>query len=58
MAAVNTTIAKVAPGMGDWMAEKQADRQHYDEPPRDPDGTLYHAGETGQIHGQGAAVRK
>ena len=53
MAKVNTAMAKAVPGLADRMAAKQADRQHYDEPPRDPVGTLYTAGESGRIHGSG-----
>jgi NADP-dependent 3-hydroxy acid dehydrogenase YdfG len=53
MSKLNTTIAKVAPGLGDNLAAKQADRQQYDEPPRDPEGTLFAPGETGNVHGSG-----
>ena len=57
MAKVNTTIAKIAPGIGDKMAAKQVDRQHYEESPRHPEGALYRASETtgvvGQTHGTG-----
>jgi short-subunit dehydrogenase len=51
MSKLNTTVAKVAPGLGDKMAAKQAERQHYDEPPADPEGTLYKPGGGGQKHG-------
>ena len=40
MAVVNTTMAKILPSLGDKMAAMQADRQHYDEPPRNPEGDL------------------
>jgi short-subunit dehydrogenase len=53
-AVVNTLVAKVAPGLGDKMFAKQAGRQQYDEPPRNPAGTLYQPGEAGQIRGAGA----
>ncbi|HEX3852735.1 MAG TPA: SDR family oxidoreductase [Polyangiaceae bacterium] len=53
MAKINTTVAKVMPKLGDKLAAKQADRQQYDEPPRDPDGTLYRPGQSGRIHGSG-----
>jgi NADP-dependent 3-hydroxy acid dehydrogenase YdfG len=53
MSKLNTTIAKIAPGLGDSMAAKQADRQQYDEPPRHPEGTLFAPGETGHVHGSG-----
>jgi short-subunit dehydrogenase len=52
-AKLNTFVAKFAPSIGDKMAAKQAHKQHYDERPRDPDGTLYKAGEAGQVHGSG-----
>ncbi|HEX3556157.1 MAG TPA: SDR family oxidoreductase [Thermoanaerobaculia bacterium] len=53
MSKLNTTVAKVAPGLGDKMSAKQADRQQKPEPPRDPEGTLYKPGEEGRIHGSG-----
>ncbi len=40
MAVVNTTMAKLVPSLGDKLAAKQVDRQHYDEPPRHPEGAL------------------
>jgi len=51
MSKFNTFVSKFAPSVGDKMSAKQADRQHYDTPPRNPDGALYKAGETGQTHG-------
>lgn len=50
---LNTAMAKLAPGLADRMAAAQADRQQYDEPPRDPAGTLYTPGESGHTHGSG-----
>jgi hypothetical protein len=45
------------PKVGDKMAAKQADRQHYEEPPRHPEGTLDRSGEsvaaTGEVLGSG-----
>jgi short-subunit dehydrogenase len=52
MAAVNTTMAKVLPSLGDKMAAMQADRQHYDEPPRNPEGALYRPSQETQVAGQ------
>lgn len=52
-AVFNTTLGKIAPGLGDKISAKQADRQQYNEPPRNPEGTLFKAGEGGQIHGSG-----
>ncbi len=51
MAKVNTAVSKVAGGMGDKMAAKQVDRQHHDEAPRHPEGTLYEGGGQGKTHG-------
>lgn len=53
MARVNTAMAKAVPALADKMAAKQADRQQYDEPPRDPSGTLYSPGESGRTRGSG-----
>jgi short-subunit dehydrogenase len=57
MSKLNTTVARIAPGLGDKMAAKQVDRLHYDEKPRDPDGALHkpseRTGVAGQTHGTG-----
>ncbi len=53
MAKLNTTLAKLMPGLAKKLEAKQAGRQQYDEPPRDPEGTLYKPGESGQTHGSG-----
>lgn len=53
MARLNTAMAKAVPALADKVAAKQADRQQYAEPPRDPVGTLYTAGESGRIRGSG-----
>jgi short-subunit dehydrogenase len=62
MSKVNTTVAKFAPALGDKMAAKQVDRQHYDEKPRNPDGALNRPSETtgvaGQTHGTGGREPK
>jgi short-subunit dehydrogenase len=58
MAKLNTMTAKLAPSLGDKISAKQADRQQYDEPPRDPEGTLYRPGQSGRVHGEGGAVRR
>jgi short-subunit dehydrogenase len=55
MAKMNTTMAKLAPALGDKMSAMQANRQQRDELPRDPEGTLYKPGEAGRIHGEGAS---
>ena len=53
MAVVNTTIAKLAPRLGDLMAKMQLGRQQRDEPPHTREGTLYRPGESGRTHGRG-----
>ena len=56
MVKMNTALAKFAPAIGDRMAEKQTGRQQYDEPPRDPGGSLYEPKRTDRtygIHGRG-----
>jgi short-subunit dehydrogenase len=57
-AVLNTTISKLAPGLGDKISAKQVDRQQYQEPARDPQGTLYKAGESGRTHGSGGIEDK
>jgi len=58
-AKLNTMVAKLAPGIGDKMSAKQVDRQHYEERPRNPDGTLNRPSQStsvvGQTHGTGGA---
>jgi short-subunit dehydrogenase len=63
MSKLNTTVSKLAPGLGDKMSAKQVDRQHYDEPPRNPQGALHESSEAatklaGQIHGPGGREPK
>lgn len=53
MARMNTAAAKTLPPLADRLAAGQADRQQYDEPPRDPAGTLHTAGGSGRTHGTG-----
>ena len=59
---LNTTMSKLMPGMADKMAAKQVDRQHYDEPPRNPGGILHQASElvgvAGRTHGTGGQEPK
>ena len=56
MAKINAAVAKISPALANKMEAKQAERQQYDEPPRDPEGTLYKPGESGQKHGSGGRV--
>jgi short-subunit dehydrogenase len=52
MATLNAVLAKLSPTLAKKMEGKQASRQQYDEPPRDPAGTLDKPGEAGQVSGQ------
>jgi short-subunit dehydrogenase len=54
---LNTTTAKLMPGVGDWMAQKQVNTQSYEAPPVDPDGTLFKPGEAGRIKGRPPEAR-
>ncbi len=55
-ATLNTAVAAFLPSLGDKIAAKQVDRQQYDEPPRNPEGTLHIPGETGQVTGSGPST--
>ena len=59
---LNTSLAKFVPALGDTIAAKQVDRQHYDEPPRNPEGALRRPSETtgvaNQTHGTGGRIAK
>lgn len=56
MSVLNTTVAKVVPGLGDKMAAAQYDRQHSDELPIRPEGALYKSceriGDAGHLYGR------
>ena len=49
---VNTTVAKLLPGVGEKMSAVQAHRQQLDQPPRQPEGTLDRSGEEAGLAGQ------
>jgi short-subunit dehydrogenase len=49
---LNALIAKLSPSLAKKLEGKQAGRQQYDEPPRDPEGTLDKPGEAGPVTGQ------
>ena len=55
MAKMNTTVAKLVPKLGDALSAMYKDKQHYDEPPRNPQGTLDQPGESGRVYGSGPA---
>jgi len=58
MAVFNTIAAKVMPGIADKMSARQADRQQYDEPPRNPEGGLWRPAGEGRVHGEGGREAK
>jgi hypothetical protein len=51
MSKVNTFAAKNLPRVAERMAAKQSASFQRDEPARDPEGTLYVPGESGEVHG-------
>jgi short-subunit dehydrogenase len=53
MAKINTAMHDILPRLAGKIEAKQADRQQYDEPPRNADGALYKPGETGKVYGSG-----
>jgi short-subunit dehydrogenase len=53
MAKMNTMMAKFAPALGDRMAQKQMERQQYNEPPRNPSGSLHSPSDAGSVYGSG-----
>ena len=61
-AKLSTTMASLFPSLMDRMAAKQADKQHYDEKPRHPEGALNQpsaaTGVVGRTHGTGGKESK
>lgn len=53
MASINTVTSKVLPALADKMSAKLADKQQKDRPAAAPAGTLYRAGEGGEVYGLG-----
>jgi short-subunit dehydrogenase len=58
LAKVNSAAARLVPRLGDKISAMHANRQHYDEPPRAPEGTLDKAGESGRTHGSGPRAER
>lgn len=58
MAKMNVMISKFAPAIGERMAAKQMDRQQYDEPPRNPRGSLHTPSTAGRVYGAGGRRAK
>ncbi len=52
-AKLNSAAARLAPRLSDKISAKQFNRQQYDEGPRNPEGTLEKAGESGRTRGTG-----
>ena len=57
-AKMNVLLTKFAPRVADRMGQKYFDKQQYEEPPRDPSGTLYKAGHSGRVYGSGGQRAK
>lgn len=57
MSKLNTTAWKITPALAEKMAKGYVKKQNYDAAPVHPEGTLYHAGETGRIHGRPPEAR-
>ena len=57
MAHMNAMMSKLLPGLADKFAAKYVDKQQYDVPPRDPDGSLYSASGGGRIYGHAPGVQ-
>jgi len=53
---INTTVQNLLPAMAQKIEARQASRQHYDEPARNPEGALFKPGGTGQVYGSGGAA--
>lgn len=57
MSKLNTAMEKLMPTLAEKMSARQASRQQYDEPPRNPDGALYRPSASGRVHGTGGHVK-
>lgn len=57
-AKINTAVAKLLPGLGDKLSASYRKRQQYDEPPRNPEGTLHRPGEAGRVSGTGPGEQR
>ncbi len=58
VSALNTMMWNLAPSIAEGMSAKQADRQHYEEAPRNPEGILFTPGEDGRTHGPGGVEKE
>ena len=57
-AKMNVLMSKFAPKVADRMGQKYFDKQQYEEPPRDPSGTLNKPGHSGRVYGSGGRREK
>ena len=57
-AKMNVLMSKFAPKVADRMGQKYFDKQQYEEPPRDPSGTLTKPGHSGRVYGSGGQRAK
>ncbi len=57
-AKMNVLMAKFAPKVADRMGQQYFEKQQYEEPPRDPSGTLYKPGHSGRTYGSGGQRAK
>jgi short-subunit dehydrogenase len=57
-AKMNVLLAKFAPKVADRMGQQYFETQKYEEPPRDPSGTLYKPGHSGRTYGSGGQRAK
>ena len=51
MSHVNTATSNFLPALADRLSAMQANRQQRDEAPRNPEGTLFKAGQSGRVYG-------
>lgn len=51
-ASVNVALNQLLPSVADRLAALQAENQQRDDPPRDPEGTLWRPGEDGRVSGR------
>ncbi|HET9441307.1 MAG TPA: SDR family oxidoreductase [Longimicrobiales bacterium] len=57
-AKMNVLLSKFAPKVADRVGQQYFEKQKYDEPPRDPSGTLYKPGHSGRAYGSGGQRAK
>ena len=58
MARINVALSHLLPGLADRLAKGRVEKQHYDEPPRHPQGTLYEPFGAGHQIGSGGMKKE